>query len=64
MKHFKKLTLIVTTAMLFCLTTADSTGSLIVNQFVTVDEQTDAKESTAIRPLSDQDDENKNKKRF
>ena len=52
MKHFKKLTLIVTTAMLFCLTTADSTGSLIVNQFVTVDEQTD----DFLQPMVEEDE--------
>jgi len=49
MKHFKKLTLIVTTAMLFCLTTADNTGITILNSSATLEEQKN------IQPLADEE---------
>lgn len=61
MKQFKKLTLITTAAVLFCLTAVCNTGSLILIPSVTLEEQTDDKEHPDIQPMSDQTEEDEDK---
>ena len=58
MKHLKKLTLIITAAFLFCLTTVNTSGGLIPLPSVTVDEeQPDNQEKPDVQPMSDKEDE-------
>lgn len=65
MKHFKKLTLIITAAFLFCLTTANTFGGLIPLPSVTVDEeQPDNQEKPDVQPMADDDDDTNGKKQL